>query len=95
MAENAFLTYKGKPIVRCKDVIYYGNTEEKYIVMLKINSTKNIGGVEVADKVTVQLMLSDTEVKESDRIVKKSEKNGLYSAMDIGAIWLDRALKNE
>ena len=93
MAEQAFLTYKGKPIVRCKDIIYYGDSGEKYIVMLKINSTKNVGGVEVADKVTVQLMLSDTEAKE--RIVKKSEKSGLYNAMDIGAIWLDRALKSE
>lgn len=95
MAENTFLTYKDKPMVRCKDVIYYGNPEEKYIVMLKINTTKEVGGEQVADKVTVQLMLSDPEVNEKDRVVKKSEKTGLYNAMDIGKVWLDRALKNE
>lgn len=95
MAEQTFLTYKGRPMVRCKDTIYYGNTDEKYIIMLKINSTKEVGGAEVADKVTVQLMLSDQEIKMRDRIVKKSEKSGLYNAMDIGAIWLERALKND
>lgn len=90
-----FLTYKGKPMVRCGDTIYYGNTDDKYIVMIKVNSEKDVGGVKVADDVTVHLMLSDQEVRAKDRIVKKSEKKGLYSAMDIGAIWLDRALKNE
>ncbi len=92
MAEK-FLTYKGKPMVRKGDTIYYGSTEEKHIVMIKINSTKDIGGAEVADKVTVYLLLSDQELKFEDRVVKKSDKTGLYSAMDIGAIWLERTLK--
>lgn len=85
------LSYKGKPLARCGDVIYYGNTEEKYIVEIKINSKKDVGGIQVADKVTVQLLLSDRDAK--DRVQKKSEKTGLYAAMDIGSIWLERALK--
>ncbi len=92
---DEFLTYKGRPLVRNKDIIYYGSTEDKYIVMIKINSTKDVGGVEVADKVTVQLISSDPEVPAKDRIIKKSDKTGLYAAMDIGAIWLERALKSE
>ena len=94
MAEE-FLTYKGKPMVRCGDTIYYGSTEEKYIIMIKIKTTKEIGGVEVADKVTVQLVLSDQDAPAKDRVVKSSDKVGLYNAMDIGSIWLDRALKTE
>lgn len=94
MADN-FLTYKGRPMVRSKDTIYYGNPADKYIVMIKINSTKEVGGVEVADKVTVQMISSDQDVPAKDRIIKKSEKAGLYAALDIGAIWLDRALKSE
>ena len=89
MAEKEFMTYKGKPMVRCGDTIYYGDTADKYIVMLKINSTVTVDGNEVPDKVTVQ------EIKKSDRIVKKSEKTGLYNAMDVGCIWLERALKSE
>lgn len=95
MAQKEFMTYKGKPMVRCGDTIYYGDTADKYIVMLKINSTVTVDGNEVPDKVTVQLMLSDQEIKKSDRIVKKSEKIGLYNAMDVGCIWLERALKSE
>lgn len=93
MAE--FLTYKGRPMVRKGDTIYYGDTAEKYIIMLKILTTKDIGGVAVADKVSVQLMLSDPDANAKDRIVKKSDKNGLYNAMDIGVIWLERALKEK
>ncbi len=92
MAEK-MLTYKGKPLVRSGDTIYYGNSEEKYIVMIKVNSSKDVGGIQVAEKVTVQLLLSDQDLKMKDRIVKSSDKVGLYAAMDIGAIWLERALK--
>ena len=43
-------------------------------------------------KVSVQLQLTDPDLKSRDRVVKKSEKDSLYAAMDIAAIWLDRAL---
>ena len=92
MAEQ-FLVYKGRPLVRKGDTIYSGSTEEKHIVMIKINTTKDVGGIKVADKVTVQLLLSDQDLKIKDRIVKSSDKVGLYSAMDIGSIWLERAVK--
>lgn len=95
MAEKEFLTYKGRPMVRMGDTIYYGSTADKYIVMLKINSTVKVDGNEVPDKVTVQLLLSDQELKPKDRVVKSSEKQGLYNAMDVGSIWLERALKSE
>lgn len=90
--KQEFLTYKGKPLVRCGDTLYYGNMSDKYVVMLHILSTKKRGDMELADKVSVQLMYTDTDVRVRDRVVKKSEKEGLYNAMDIGAIWLERAL---
>ena len=90
MADNAFLTYKGKPLVRSGDTIYYGNMADEYVVMLEVKSKKESGGMEIADKVSVSLMSTDPNAKE--KIAKKSEKNGLYNAMDIGAIWLERAL---
>ena len=95
MPENnsEFLTYKGRPLVRKDDVIYYGDMGEKYVVMLQILSTKMVGDAEIGDKISVQLMLTDPDVRAKDKIVKKSEKIGLYNAMDIGAVWLERALK--
>lgn len=92
MAEQKFFTYKDIPLVRNGDTIYYGNMSDKYVIMLQILSKKNVGDLEIADKVSIQLLLTDPNVRAKDRIAKKSEKNGLYNAMDIGAIWLKRAL---
>ncbi len=94
MAEKTetLLTYKGKPLVRSGNVLYYGDMAEKCVVMLQVLSTKTVGDMTVADKVQVQLLLTDPEVRMKDRILKKSEKNGLYNAMDIGSIWLERTL---
>ncbi|MBR6548997.1 MAG: hypothetical protein IKT68_05570 [Clostridia bacterium] len=95
MAENKeFLTYKGHPLVRCGDTLYYGSMADKYVVMMKILSTKKIKDLDVAEKVMIQLMYTDDEMRAKDRIVKTSEKEGLYNAMDLGAIWLERALRD-
>lgn len=91
-AKKDFLTYKGRPLVRKDNILYYGDMSQKYVIMLQILSTKTEGKMEVADKVLVQLMHTDPDMKARDRIVKKSEKIGLYNAMDIGSIWLDRSL---
>jgi hypothetical protein len=87
-----FLTYKGKPLVRCGKTIYYGNMSDPYVIMLQICSTKKVGELDVASRVTVQLLNTDPDVRPRERIVKKSEKQGLYQAMDIASIWLERAL---
>lgn len=95
MSENKepqFPSYKGKPLVRCGDVIYYGSMKDKYVVRLEIKSKKKVGELEVADKVSVQLMLTDQTVRNRKQIVKTSEKDGLYLAMDIADVWLTRAL---
>lgn len=93
--EKKFLTYKGKPLVRKDNILYYGNMYDPYVVLLNITSTKKQGDMEIADRVSVQLLSTDINVDPKDRIIKKSEKNGLYPAMDIGSIWLERALSNE
>ncbi len=92
MAEKQeFLTYKGYPLVRNGKTIYYGNSYDPFIIMIQIATTKTVGDQEIADKVLVQLLNTDPEVRPRDRIAKKSEKKGLYAAMDVAAIWLERA----
>jgi len=54
--------------------------------------TKKVGDLDVASKVSVQLQLTDPAAKSRDRVVKKSEKDGLYTALDFGCVWLERAL---
>ncbi|MBQ4258590.1 MAG: hypothetical protein II713_06320, partial [Clostridia bacterium] len=71
---------------------YYGSMKDKYIIKMEIKSTKMIGENEVADKVTIQLMYTDTTISTRKQIIKSSEKNGLYLAIDIADAWLERAL---
>ena len=90
--KSPFLMYKGKPLVRSGNTIYYGDLAEKCVVMLQVLSTQTVNGKEIADKVSVQLLSTDEELRMKDRILKKSEKHGLYSALDVGAVWLERSL---
>lgn len=92
MAEDKVLTYKGHPLMRKDNLIYYGSMADSHIVMLQILETKKQGDIDIATRVSVQLQLTDPAAKSRDRIVKKSEKNGLYTALDVGCVWLERAL---
>ena len=65
---------------------------DKYIILLQVLDTKKVKDLDVATKVSVQLQLTDPDVKSRDRIVKKSEKESLYAAMDVASVWLERAL---
>ena len=89
------LMYKGHPLRRVDNLIYYGTMAEKYIIMMQVLETKKVQDLDVATKVSIQLQLTEPNLKSRDRIVKKSEKDSLYAAMDISAIWLDRALSGK
>ena len=100
-AKNA-LVYKGHPLRRKDNILYYGSMSDKYIIMMQIMDTKPVkpvagaesaGELKVATRVSVQLQLTDPTVK--SRIVKKSEKGSLYAAMDVASVWLERALTKD
>ncbi len=90
--EKAVLMYKGHPLMRKDNLIYYGSMADSHIVMLQILETKKQGDYDIATRVSVQLQLTDPNARSRDRIVKKSEKAGLYTALDFGSVWLQRAL---
>ena len=89
------LNYKGHPLRRKDNLIYYGSMADKYIIALQILATQKEGDLDVASKISVQLQLTDPDLKSRDRVVKKSEKSNLYDAIDVGAIWLERALSGK
>ncbi|MBR7081152.1 MAG: hypothetical protein IKI49_00355 [Oscillospiraceae bacterium] len=93
--KNIPLEYKGHPLMRKDNLIYYGSMADEYIIMLQITDTKKVDDLDVATRVSVQLQLTDPDVKSRDRVVKKTEKDGLYAAMDVAAVWLDRALASK
>ena len=92
LAEKAVLKYKGHPLRRKDNLIYFGSMADKYIIMLQILENKKVKDLDVATKVSVQLQLTDPDIKSRDRVVKKTEKESLYAAMDVASIWLERAL---
>ena len=94
MAEKKILEYKGHPLQRKDNIIYYGSFADKYIAMMQILETKKVQDLDVATKVSVQLQLTDASIKSRDRVVKKSEKDNLYDAMDVATVWLERSLKS-
>ena len=92
MAEEKILTYKGYPLMRKDKLVYLGSMADEYIVLLQILETHEDKGMELATKVSVELQRTDPNVRANDRIVKKSEKDGFYTALDVGYVWLKRAL---
>ena len=96
MAEEKIpLTYKGHPLRRKDNLIYYGSMADKYIIMLQVMNTKKVDDLDVATRVAVQLQLTDPDLKSRDRVVKKTEKDSLYAAMDVASVWLARSLANK
>lgn len=93
--KNEFLQYKNRPLVRCGNTIYYGSMGDEYVVMLQIHDSKNVKDMNLSGKISVKLIMTDETKNPLERIVKSSEKEGLYKAMDIANIWLDDALKKK
>ena len=92
MQKNEGLIYKNHPLRRIGNMIYYGSMAEPFIIMMQVKETRKEKDLEIATKVSVELQRTAKDLRSRDRIVKKSEKSSLYEAMDVSAIWLDRAL---
>lgn len=94
MAEEKqeFMTYKGRPLVRSKKILYYGDMRDPYVVMLQIANTVESAGTEVASHVVLQMMSTDPNAAPTELVLKRAERDGLYAALDLASAWLDRQL---
>lgn len=86
-----FTLYKGFPLVRSGNCIYYGDPKDPYVIFINILATDGTAE-DLPTKVSVELLSTDESVSIFERSQKKSEKNSLYEALDIGQVWLQRAL---
>ena len=86
------LVYRGHPLRRVDNLIYYGSMADKYIIMMQVLDTEDVKDLKLAKRVSIQLQLTDPNARAKDRIVKKSEKDGFFTALDLGSVWLARAL---
>lgn len=83
-------TYKGRPLVRCGDEIYYGSMEEKFIIYMKILSYLTLGDIKVPSRIEIQQQYTDPDIKGANKIVKSSEKDSLSKAFELADAWLSR-----
>ncbi len=95
MAFTPKLTYKGHPLVRCGNDIYYGSMSDPYVIYLQILTTKKENGADVADKVHIVLLSTDDSKPLPERIVRQANKSGLFNALSFGDIMLQSQLKAE
>ena len=84
------LTYKDRPLVRCGDEIYYGNMTDKFIILFKILSYKEADGYKLPDKIQIQMLYTDPDIKGKGKVVRSSEKNSMSVALELATVWLDR-----
>ena len=82
MAYTPKLTYKGRPLVRCGNDIYYGSMKDPFVVYLQVLSTKKENGVDESKPLP-------------ERIARQANKVGLYNALSFGDIMLQGALRKK
>ncbi len=87
-----FFTYKGYPLVRSGNQIYYGYMSDPYVVWIQILETRETDGEEMTSKVRV-VQMDTNEPNPIKAFVKNAEREcGLYEALDTAKVWLDKAL---
>ena len=93
--EGQNLVFRGKPLLREGNTFCYGSMSDKYVLFMMVLSNKTVKdeegkSVEIPDKIILQVLSTDTSKPPHERVVKQFDRNGLFDAMDIGLIWLDR-----
>ena len=86
------LVYRGHPLRRVDNLIYYGSMADKYIIMMQVLDTEPLKDISLAKRVSIQPQLTDASLRSRDRVVRSTEKSSLNEAMEFASIWLERAL---
>lgn len=88
--QQEYLMYKGYPLVRSGNCIYYGYMSDPYVTQLQIVHKTKQGDLDVADKIKVYKISSDEKLNPMEAIVKTSERTSLFDALDLANAWLER-----
>lgn len=83
--------YNGRAIVKYEDLVYYGKSEEKYYVKIKTEEIKKIKSLKIATLVTVELI---SKSNDNTLPVKQSKRKSLFSAIELGNLWIKDAVEN-
>ena len=96
MAEEKIpLSYKGHPLRRKDNLIYYGSMADKYIIMLQVMETKKVDDLDVGTHVGGQHQLTPPAQKNPGPGGQKTAKDSRDAAMDVASVWLERMLNSK
>ncbi len=83
------MVYKGRPVVRDGNKVYFGEPYNKYMVVLTVLENVN----ELPSRILVQLQNTDPALAmTSEKIIKEVERKNLYDAFELGSVWLEKQL---
>ncbi len=91
MTESNFFYYRGFPLVRSGNEMYYGSMGDKFVTKLTIRESEKFQDVDIPTKVMVQLVPTGTEEVDLSKI-RKGEMTNLYEALDTAYVWLAKEL---
>ena len=83
--KNEFLEYKGRPLVRQGDDIYYGDMSNKFHIYMMIMSEEETEHGTIPNRIMVQLLDSNTKIPKEQKIL-----TSLKDAFDFADAWLER-----
>ena len=89
------LVYRGHPLRRVDNLIYYGSMADKHIIMMQVLDTEDEKDLKLAKRISIQLQLTDPALRSRDRVVRSKEKHSMAEAMEFASIWLERALSGK
>ena len=78
-----YFEFKGLPLVRKGNELYYGSMGDNEVVMLQVAGKKKVGDVDVATKVRLYRMLTDESVPVMQRITKTAEKSRVGASIAV------------
>ena len=82
---NEFLEYKGRPLVRQGDDIYYGDMSDNYYIYMMIMDETETNNGTVPTKILVQLLDSNTKSPKEQKML-----TGFKDAFEFADAWLER-----
>lgn len=89
--QQEYFMYKGFPLVRSGNSIYYGYMSDPYVAQLQILHKTKQNGLDIADKVKVYQISTNEKLNPMEAIVKTSERGSLFDALDLANAWLERS----
>ena len=95
MADANGLVYRGHPLRRVDNLIYYGSMADKYIIMMQVLDSEPLKDINLAKRVSIQLQQTAPNLKSRDRVLRSTETASLAEAREFAAIWLERALSGK